>query len=81
MEVTQPSGTASSGSTLTFEQPAGTINDTNTFFTVMNEPLYINVNGADYRVGNGLYASYVAGLITLTSAVGTGGFIESWYNA
>lgn len=71
----------SGGSTLSFETPTGTVNDTNVTFTVVNTPLYINVNGAQYTVGNGLYASFAAGTITLTSAVGVGGFIQSAYNS
>lgn len=70
---------SASGGGLNFEIPVGTVNDSNVTFTVSNEPEYINVNGAQYTVGLGLYASYVAGTITLTSPVGTGGFIISAY--
>lgn len=69
------------GSTLTPENPSGTVNDSNVTFTVSNEPLFIIVNGASYVVGTGTYASYLAGTITLSSAVGSGGFIRSFYNA
>lgn len=68
-----------SGSGLNKETPTGTVDDSNTSFTVSNEPFFINVNGAIYEVGDGLYASYVAGTITLSSPVGTGGFIKSYY--
>lgn len=72
---------AGSAAVLTFEQPAGVIDDSNVTFTVANEPLFIVVNGAQYKVGNGKYASYAGGTITLTAGVGDGGFIESYYNA
>ncbi len=72
---------SASGSTLTSETPTGAIDDSNVTFTVVHQPLYIIVNGAQYTVGTGLYASYLAGTITLTSAVGTGGFITSFYNS
>lgn len=70
-----------SGRTLTVENPTGTVNDSNVTFTVVNQPLYIVVNGAQYVVGTGTYVSYSGGTITLSSAVGTGGFIRSFYNA
>lgn len=67
------------GSGLTKETPSGIINDSNVTFTVTHEPFFINVNGAIYEVGDGAYASYVAGTITLNYPVGTGGFIKSYY--
>lgn len=82
MEIEQPSGGGGGGgSTLTVEIPAGTVNDSNVTFSVMNTPLFIDVNGAVYVEGTGTYTSYIAGAITLSSAVGTGGFIRSFYNA
>ena len=66
---------------LTVETPTGTVDDSNTSFTVSNEPLYIVINGAQYVAGTGTFTSYAAGTITLSSAVGTGGFIRSFYNA
>lgn len=81
MEIKQPSSGSGSGHTLTAETPVGTIDDSNVTFTVMNTPLYIVVSGAAYTAGNGLFASYLAGTITLSSAVGVGGFITSFYNA
>lgn len=74
-------GGSSTGMTLTPETPTGVVDDSNVTFTVANEPLYITVNGASYKVGQGTYLSYSGGTITLSSAVGTGGFIQSWYNA
>jgi hypothetical protein len=81
VELVQPSGGGGSGSTLTVEDPAGTVDDSNTTFTVMNTPLFLDVNGAVYVEGTGTFVSYVVGVITLSSAVGTGGFIRSFYNA
>lgn len=71
--------TGGSGGGLTKETPVGTIDDSNLIFTVSNEPFFINVNGAIYNVGDGAYASYLAGTITLNYPVGTGGFIKSYY--
>lgn len=73
--------TGGGGSSILFETPTGTVNDSNVTFTVVHEPFYIVVNGMQYTVGTGLYASYLAGTITLTSAVGTGGFITSFYKS
>lgn len=82
MEIVQPEGTGGgSGTTLEYEVPAGTVDDSNTIFTVMNTPLYINVNGSAYTVGNGTFQSYSLGVITLSSPVGLGGFILSFYNS
>lgn len=72
-------GGGSSGSTLAYETPTGTVNDSNVTFIVLHEPLYIVVNGLAFTVGTGQYSSYLAGTITLSSAVGTGGFITSFY--
>lgn len=69
------------GSTLTPETPVGNVDDSNVTFTVTHTPLYIVVNGSEYRVGQGMFATYVAGTITLTAPVGSTGFITSWYNA
>ncbi len=69
------------GTTLTVENPTGTVDDSNVTFTVTHQPLYIVVNGAQYTVGTGTYTSYLAGTITLSSPVGVGGFITSFYNA
>ncbi len=72
-------GSSGASTSINFETPVGLINDSNTSFSVTNTPAYIIVNGGQYTVGNGLYSSYLAGVITLTSAVGTGGFIISAY--
>lgn len=68
-----------SGSTLTFETPGGTVNDSNTTFTVVNQPLYIVVNGAQYFAGVGY--TYTPGQIDLNFPVGQNGFIRSAYNS
>lgn len=70
---------ASGAAGLNKETPVGAIDDSNVTFTVANTPFYISVNGLIYNVGDGLFSSYVAGTITLTSPVGTGGFIKSYY--
>lgn len=64
---------------LTIETPTGAVDDSNLTFTVANEPEYIVVNGSHYVEGTGTYVSYVAGTITLSFPVGTGGFIRSYY--
>jgi len=61
------------------EVPSGTVDDSNVSFSVAHEPLYIVVNGSTYAQGDGLYTSYSSGTITLAAAVGTGGFIRSYY--
>lgn len=70
-----------SGSTLTQETPVGTVDDSNVTFTVTNTPLYLVVNGGQYAAGQGMYASFLAGTITLSAPVGSTGFITSYYNA
>ena len=70
---------ATAGGGVSWEIPVGTVDDSNTTFTVANEPAFILVNGGIYRVGNGIYASYAGGTITLASPIGTGGFIVSAY--
>lgn len=82
MEVVQPGGSGGgSGKTLTIETPTGTVDDSNVVFTVANTPLFIDVNGGVYVAGQGIFASYALGVITLTAPIGTGGFISSFYNA
>lgn len=69
------------GSGANFEVPAGLVNDSNVTFVVLHDPIYIIVNGQQYFVGTGTYLSYDSGTktITLSSAVGTDGFIMSAY--
>ncbi len=73
------SGGGGGGNNLRKETPSGAVNDVNVTFTVSNEPFFININGLIYEVGDGLYSSYSGGTITLSSPVGTGGFIKSYY--
>ncbi len=55
---------------------AGTINDSNTSFTASSEPVLLNINGAFYQESGGAITwTYVAGTITTSVAVGTGGNI------
>jgi hypothetical protein len=82
MEIEQPGGSGGGGGhTLTSEAPVGTVNDSNTSFTVSHTPLFIDVNGGIYLAGQGIFASFAGGVITLNAPVGTGGFITSYYNA
>lgn len=70
---------ASSGTSTSFETPVGTINDTNVTFTVTHTPIYIVQNGFQYFDGAGYT---IAGLtVTLSTPVGTGGFIRSAYTS
>lgn len=63
------------GGSINVETPTGTVDDSNVNFTVLNDPLYIVVNGAQYFESAGY--SYSGGAITLSNPVGTGGFIRS----
>jgi len=67
-----------SGAGVAFETPVGTVNDANVTFSVSNTPVYIIVNGATHFSGAGY--TYSAPNITLSSPVGTGGFIRSAYS-
>lgn len=73
--------TGAAASILTFETPVGTVDDSNVTFTVSNTPLFIVVNGGAYDANDGIFSSYSNGTITLSSAVGTGGFITSAYTS
>ena len=81
MEIQQPGGgSGGGGTTLTVETPVGTVDDSNTSFTIAHTPLFIDVNGGIYTVGNGIFVTYAGGIITLGAPVGVGGFILSFYN-
>lgn len=73
-------GGSTGGTSLGSETPTGVVNDTNVTFTVSHDPVFIDVNGAIYQAGQGIFSSYSMGVITLSSAVGTGGFITSYYS-
>ncbi len=81
MEIVQPFSEGANPDKLTPETPIGAVNDSNVTFTVVNTPVFIVVNGGVYTAGLGIFSSYVAPTITLSSPVGTGGFIASFYNA
>lgn len=54
----------------------GTIDDSNVTFTSASQPTYLVINGATYSsTGGAITWSYLAGTITLSSPVGTGGSI------
>jgi len=61
------------------EVPTGAVDDANVSFGVAHEPKYIVVNGSQYALGEGVYSGYAVGIITLSSAVGVGGFIRSYF--
>lgn len=70
------SGTAT---TIEYETPSGTVNDSNVMFTVTRIPLYIVVNGVQYFEGQGYSRSGLT--LTLDNAVGTDGFIRSAFSS
>jgi hypothetical protein len=56
----------------------GTIDDSNVTFTVATEPVLVVINGASYTsTGGAITWTWVAGTLTLSSPVGTGGNIYS----
>lgn len=66
-----------SGAGIAFEVPSGTIDDSNQTFTVSNVPIYIVINGVQYFENNGYTRSTLT--LTLSTPVGTGGWIKSAY--
>lgn len=68
-------GGGGGGGSLDFETPTGTIDDSNVTFDVVNTPLYLVVNGAQYF--EGVHYTLVGLTITLDNPIGTGGFIRS----
>ncbi len=67
---------AASSGALTFLTTPGTINDSNVTFTFVSLPIALIINGAIYQqAGGAITWSYLAGTVTLSSAVGTGGSI------
>lgn len=55
---------------------SGIRDDSNVTFTALSEPSYLVINGAWYKpTGGAITWSYLAGTITLSSPVGTGGAI------
>ncbi len=61
---------------LTIIAISGTIDDSNKIFTAASEPTLLNINGSFYqKTGGNITWTYLAGTITLSSAIGTGGSI------
>lgn len=75
------------GSNLTQETPTGTVDSSNNVFTVVNNPVFIVVDGMTRPLvnnindigGNGF--TYSLGTVTVNSLVPPTSFIRSYYNA
>lgn len=68
--------TISAGTSLSVLTVTGTINDTNTSFTVASQPTLVIFNGASYRTtGDSVTWTYLAGTLTISQPVGSGGSI------
>lgn len=63
------------GGGVTFETPTGTVDGSNTAFTVLNTPAYIIVDGVTYFENNG----YTRSGLNITTSVPPTGFIRSAY--
>lgn len=74
-------GSGGAGSTLSSEIPSGSVDDSNLIFAPTKTPVYIVISGAQYAAGEGMYASFTGGNIILSSPIGTGGFIRSYFNS
>lgn len=67
---------AATGSGFTVITVTGVIDDSNTTFTVASQPTLLNINGQFYqKTGGAITWTYVAGTITISVPVGTGGSI------
>ncbi len=67
---------AASSGAISFLSATGTINDVNVTFTFASLPIALIINGALYQQSGGAITwSYLAGTVTLSSPVGTGGSI------
>lgn len=67
---------ASGGASLSVLTVSGTINDTNTSFTVASQPTLVIINGSAYRTtSDSITWTYSGGTLTLSQAVGAGGSI------
>jgi len=73
--ISGENGGSGGGGSLDFETPTGTIDDSNVTFDVVNTPLYLVVNGAQYF--EGVHYTLTGLTITLNNPIGTGGFIRS----
>lgn len=75
-ELMHGSGSSTSTSGITLIAVNGVINDSNVTFTVTTNPTLLNINGAFYKnTGGAITWTFLAGTITLSSPVGTGGNI------
>ena len=67
---------SASGAALAILPVTGTINDTNLTFTVASQPLLVIINGISYNGTTGSITwTWLAGTLTLSAPVGTGGDI------
>ncbi len=74
-ELMHGGGSSGSGG-VTIITISGTIDDSNVNFTATSEPTLLNINGGFYQqTGGAITWTYLAGAITLSSPVGTGGSI------
>lgn len=80
-------GGGTGGATLTEETPAGTVDGSNTIFTVVNTPIYIVVDGltrilvSDINDLNGNGFTFSSGTIIVNPNVPPTSFIRSYFNA
>ncbi len=75
-EMMHGAGSTSSSGGISVIAVTGTINDVNVTFASASEPTLLNINGAFYNTtGGAITWSYVVGVITISSPVGTGGSI------
>lgn len=66
----------SSGGGFSIITVSGTINDVNVTFTSASQPTLLFINGSAYQTtGGSITWSYLAGTITISSPIGTGGSI------
>ena len=67
---------ATGGGSLSVLTVTGTVDDTNTAFSVATEPTLVIVNGAAYRsTGDSYTWTWVATVLTMSQAIGSGGSI------
>lgn len=80
--ILRPTKTSSggSGATLTVENATGTVDGSNTAFTVTNEPVFAMVSGVISIDGDG-YTLSGSGPYTLTFAVAPWSTPRAFYNA
>lgn len=73
-----PGSGGGGGGTLTSETPVGTINGSNTVFTVSNTPVQVFLNGA-LQTGGGVDYTLAGLTITFVNAPVSGSVLSSWY--